>query len=351
MNQRASATIFGNNFIWFFLLLQLLTTSTAATAQTLGANRGDAAGSGGNRSIQGKIFVPSGKTPESGIKITLETPYSGTRITFTDTDGGFTFNNLTGGPYQVTIDAGKEYEIVRESINLEGSAPVYQIPVYLHLKPESNPAFAGVPKPAIDLYNKAADAAHKGDSKKAVEYLVGAVNLYPQFTLALNDLGLQYMKLGEMDKAATIYETLLKLKPSETPAHLNLGIALYNISSALLSEKKVDEAHEKTAAAEKHLRTALTLNSPGPSAHYYLGLTLIRLRQYPEAQKEMEMAIASGGDSLALAHKYLGGLYMSAKRSKDAADQLEKYLQLDPKAADAEKIKETIKQLRSQKQG
>src|SRR2546423_14529084 len=90
---------------------------------------------------------------------------------------------------------------VRESINLEGSAPVYQIPVYLRFKPDSNPAFAGMPKPAIDLYNKAADAAHKGDSNQAIQFLRGALDLYPEFAVALSDLGLQYMKLNEMAEA------------------------------------------------------------------------------------------------------------------------------------------------------
>jgi regulator of sirC expression with transglutaminase-like and TPR domain len=61
----------------------------------------------------------------------------------------------------------------------------------------------------------------------------------------------------------------------------------------------------------------------------------------------MESAIANGGQDLALAHKYLGGLYLSSNRSKDAADQLEKYLELDPKAPDAERIRGTIKDLRS----
>ena len=46
-------------------------------------------------------------------------------------------------------------------------------------------------------------------------------------------------------------------------------------------------------------------------------------------------------------NKYLGGLYMSAKRNKEAADHLEKYLQLDPKARDADQIRNTIKDLRS----
>jgi len=38
---------------------------------------------------------------------------------------------------------------------------------------------------------------------------------------------------------------------------------------------------------------------------------------------------------------------MSAHRNKEASDELEKYVQLEPKAADAERIKGTIKDLRS----
>ena len=38
---------------------------------------------------------------------------------------------------------------------------------------------------------------------------------------------------------------------------------------------------------------------------------------------------------------------MSTGKKQQAADELEKYLKLDPKAADAERIKGTIKDLRS----
>jgi regulator of sirC expression with transglutaminase-like and TPR domain len=62
----------------------------------------------------------------------------------------------------------------------------------------------------------------------------------------------------------------------------------------------------------------------------------------------MEATIKNGGENIALAHRTLGGLYMSEHRNKEAADELEKYLLLDPKAPDADKIKESVKQLRSQ---
>jgi uncharacterized protein HemY len=125
----------------------------------------------------------------------------------------------------------------------------------------------------------------------------------------------------------------LKLTPNDSHAHLNLGIALYN-------QKKFDDA-------QTHLREAIKLNNADPVAHYYLGMTLVSAKQYGEAEKELEAAVANGGDNLALAHKYLGGLYLSSKKNQQAADELEKYLKLDPKAADAERIKGTIKDLRS----
>jgi tetratricopeptide (TPR) repeat protein len=115
-------------------------------------------------------------------------------------------------------------------------------------------------------------------------------------------------------------------------AHLNLGIALYNL-------KKLSEA-------EPHLREAIKLNGKMAKAHYYLGLTLLAAKQYDEAQAEFELTISNGGENFALAHKFLGGLYMGAHKNQQAADELDKYLKLDPKAPDAERIRGTIKDLR-----
>ena len=159
-----------------------------------------------------------------------------------------------------------------------------------------------------------------------------AVSVSPTFAPAQRELGSQYMKLNSFDKAAETYDAFLKLQPTDASAHLNLGIALYNLN--------------KLEPAESHLREALKQSSSGPMAHYYLGLTLIKTKRYPEAQQEMESAIANGGANLAQAHKFLGGLYISVHKNKEAADELEKYLQLDPKAANADQLRNTIKELR-----
>jgi thioredoxin-like negative regulator of GroEL len=322
-----------------------------ANAQAVGSTRGLSIGDGTN-TIQGRVFFPSGEQ-NSGkmIKLRLESADSGGEASAaTDQDGVFRFNGLRAGHYTVVVDGGKEYESTREPVTIDpiGGGRVVQVNIQLRPKADaSNPAFAGVPQAALDFYQKGMSAAQKGNAKSAVEFLGKAVAAYPNFSMALSDLGTQYMKLLQWDKAAETFEALLKQKPNDATARLDLGIALYNISGALQTDKKMDEANQKLTQAESHLREALKLKSTGPSAHYYLGMTLIKLRRYDEAQSELESTIKNGGDGIALAHKYLGGLYMSAHRNKEASDELEKYVQLEPKAVDAERIKGTIKDLRS----
>lgn len=329
----------------------ILSISLAANAQAVGSSRGLSSGDG-NHSIQGRIFFPPGQPVNSRVvKVSLETNNSiGGTTTMSDEDGTFRFNSLRPGSYAVVIEGGKQYDTVREPVTIEitGAAPVIQVNIQLRPKVDaSNPAFAGVPKDALDFYQKGSIAAQKGNSKSAAEFLSKAVAAYPQFSAALSDLGIQYLKLGQMDQAAETFEALVKLKPGDAAAQLDLGIALYNQGNAFVTQQKLDEAQKKLDGAEAHLREAIKLNSPGPTAHYYLGLTLLKFKAYDEAQKEFELAISNGGENLAQAHRFLGGLYQKAQRNKEAADEMEKYLKLDPKAPDADHIRDIMKSLRA----
>jgi tetratricopeptide (TPR) repeat protein len=301
-----------------------------------GSSRGPTTGSG-NNTIQGRVHFPSGQSTGT-VKVNLESTssFGSSSSTATDQDGTFRFRGLEPGNYTVVVDAGNQYEKAREPVTIdhESRGRMVQVAIQLHLKIDaSNPAFAGVSEKALNLYQKGTAAVKKGDNKAAVQFFSDAVAAYPNFPLALGDLGMLYIKLTQMDKAAETYEELLKLKPTDAAAHLNLGIVRYN-------QKKFEEA-------ETHLRKALDLKSTGPMAHYYLGLTLVNLKRHSEALPEFEATVANGGENIALAHRYLGGLYMSANKNQQAADELEKYLKLDPKAPDAERIKGTIKDLRS----
>ena len=334
----------------FLSILLLLFLPVAVMAQ--GSGR-DSTGTGGNHIIQGKIFYPSGRRAEGTIQIKLQSYTAGEISTLADSSGSFTFTSLAPGNYTVVVNAGDDYEIAREGVTIETDVNVsrtgtpintgtrrYTVMVTLQPKPSNrakasvlNAGLVEVPENARALYEKALELSRAGNFSRAIDNLKAAISLYPKFPLALNELGVQYLKLGEALKAVEPLKSATKLNPNAFTPKLNLGIAL------LESQQFPD--------AEAQLREALKQNDLAATAHMYLGITLTRLRTYPEAEKELLRAIELGGNQVGLAHLYLGGIYWGKSQFVRAADELETYLRLTPNAQDAERVRRTIKELRS----
>jgi tetratricopeptide (TPR) repeat protein len=337
------------------LLPSLLLIALFATQVGAQGNGTAASGNGGNHSIQGKIFFPSGRRADGTIQVKLTSLNSPEITALADSSGSFTFAGLLPGNYTVIVNAGDQYEIAREGITIDSDLNLtragvalnpgsrrYTVMVTLQAKPDKNnlktgvinASLADIPENARAQYQKALDLIKTGDLRKAVEDLEAAIALYPKFALALNELGVQYLRLGEADKAVEPLRSASKLSPDGFNPHVNLGIALLET--------------RQYAEAEAHLRDALKIGST-PTAHMYLGLTLVRLKNFEEAQRELETAISGAGDSpnLAQAHRYLGGLYWNKNDYRRAVDEFEAYLRLTPNAPDAERVRGTIKELRA----
>ena len=333
----------------FLVLVIVLCVPCAALAQ--GSGR-ESTGTGGNHIIQGKIFFPSGRRAEGNIQVKLQSFGEGEISTIADSSGSFTFTSLAPGNYTVVINAGDDYEVAREGITVDSDLNLarsgvslnpgtrrYTVMVTLQVKAANrakasvvNAALAEVPTDARALYEKALQFGKSGDSEKAIENLKAALSLFPQFPLALNELGVQYLIIGQPAKAVEPLRSASKLAPEAFSPKLNLGIALL-------------ETHQITDA-ETQLRDALKISST-PTAHMYLGLTLVAARRYNEAQTELETAISHGGANLGQAHRYLGGIYLQKHEFQRAVDELETYLKLTPNAQDADRIRDTIKELRA----
>jgi Flp pilus assembly protein TadD len=319
------------------LLLFLSGGSFATYAQAVGAGRGDNAGAGGRRTIKGQIYLTQrDEKGEMRFRIRLESPDVGTLTTVTDPDGQFTFNGIGAGSYNLSVEETSVYESAHESVYIDPTSggPLVMIPIYLRRKPSADPALAGIPKAAIDAYSKGMEASRKNESQKAIDHFKTAIAAYQPFLQAHNELAVQYLKTGDLEKAGKALDAALKLKPYDFEANLNSGILL-------LQNKKFEEA-------ERPLRVAIEQRKTAATPHYYLGVALLNLKRVDEAQQELETTIKlPGGNTLAQAHRYLGGIYWSKRDYSRAADELETYLTLAPKAADAERTRAAIKDLRS----
>lgn len=331
-------------------LCALLLVAPATFAQTdtgIDSEPGDP-GIGGVNTIQGRIYTPSGRQLGRRVRVRLGGVRAEVSV-MSDDNGAFTFRRLTGGTYRLTVEAGKEFETASETVDILDSplrdrraGQIVSVQVRLKLKTDEkelkpgtvNAALAAIPKAARELYEKALVAAQAGEPKRAVEHLKKAVAVYPEFTLAFNELGVQHLRLGQTERAADALRAALKLEPETFILRLNYGIILLQ--------------RKQFAEAEGELSRAVKLGESSFAAHLYRGRALIGLRRSDEAEKELLRALALGGDEARMAHRYLGALYLEQGNIVRAVESLETYLRLDPQAGEAAQIRAIIKGLRAE---
>jgi Flp pilus assembly protein TadD len=328
--------------LFLVFLSLLLAGSVLAQISALPPSATDT-GLGGANSITGTILGPSGQPVSRRIRISLATMTRGDRVTMTDEKGNFAFRGLPPGNYSVVIDKEKEYEPVSQQVDiiqLRGSPPQsYTMNIRLALKARTearpgviNSELANVPKRALDFFTKAQELAKTGDHKGAVEQLRQAISEHPDFMLAFNELGIEYLRLNELEKADESLLSALKIDPEAFAPLLNRGIVL-------VLRKKFDEA-------ESVLRKALKVKEQSAPAHYFLGQALANLGRFDEAEKELVTAIKLGGEEMKEAHRLLAIIYSTRGDKKRAATELETYLRLAPTTPDAEQLRKVIQQLK-----
>jgi len=300
--------------------------------------------------LEGRVLLPSGFHEPLRIRLLGD---RGEQSENTDRDGRFSFRGLRPGRYTLTVEGGERFQTVSQMVEvsptgtagMQGDNPSQMASLTIRLGPRTAgppPAPGTVsanptPQAAVDLFNSAIKLAQDGDRKKAIELLKQAIAIHPQFVAALNGLGVQYMKLGDLESAAQAFDSALKIDPEDFLLHLNYGLTLFQ-------QKKYPETIQQ-------LDLALQKKEASSTAHYYKARALIALQRFDEAEVELQRTIALGGEEATVAHRYLAGIYMQKGNNAGAVSELELFLKLDPKAKEADKIRELIKQLESKKPG
>jgi len=402
------------------LFLGLILLSALPVFGQQGIDLGDNFNRGRNK-IEGKIYYPSGRPADKRFKVSLQSVGVSDMFTLSDDQGAFIFRQLPGGTYRITIDAGKEYETFFETVNVidpprrqgDNSERTIAITVFLKTKEAAtaptdtvNAALANVPKPALELYEKAQQAVKENDTQKAILLLEESVKKYPQFAEGYNELGILYMRSNKLDKAAEAFREAIKIAPDKFSYRLNCGYAyllnnkagaakteltkaveinnksiqaLILLGRAQLKSKDYSDAEktffqavglggadvnmayrflgvlynekneiEKTVSAfEKYL--SMTQEAKDGEVFVKLGRAQIKLQRYADAEKSLQKAVSLSGPETGIAYKFLGALYNEVGEAARAVEALEKYLSLTPNAKDADQVRKIIEDLRRQK--
>jgi tetratricopeptide (TPR) repeat protein len=351
LNQQRSRSHMWLQRVVVLVFVATIFPSLVSSANGQGSGR-SSVGTGGTHIIQGYVFFPSGRRAEGPIHIKLESYSAGENSLTLDASGSFQFTSLAPGSYTVVVNAGDAYEITRETVFIDTDVNLSRsgIPapstsrrysLMLHLQPKRqshvrpsviDASLAEVPDKARKLYEKALEQDRAAETLNAIDSLNAAIAIYPQFPLAANELGVQYLKLGKADKAVEALRNAIRLDPNAFNSRLNLGIAL-------LQDKQFGQARTQ-------LEEAVKRNASAPIPHMYMGLVLAHMDNDHQAEQEFLRAIDMGGGRIPQVHYYLGGLYWKLRDYAKAIEQLEKYLQLAPNAVDAPRVRETIRDLR-----
>ena len=213
-------------------------------------------------------------------------------------------------------------------------------------------ALAG--QPATDaLKLRASLLLRAGDTEGAIADFRSWLQIHPDDTMALGNLGPLLCARGEMQQAVSVLERAVALEPGSAPLRANLGGALalagrpadavraYESALALepryaLAHERLGATHEALGAAEQALaayRTALSLDPRRKFAQLGLARILLARGDVAAALVPLEAAIGLDPADVDLRGDLVRGLIQCGDNRR-AIEQLREALALDPARED-----------------
>jgi len=320
--------------VWFGLAaFFLIGTAQAVGAQTI-------------YELKGKVYGPDSK-PIANVLVTLE---NNSRAQIgqdaTNSDGRYEFDGIIAGTYYISVKPDEtKFQAVFQRIELINttaggrSSSTETVDFSLRYAPRPDQAVGTVyaqtvPSEAEKEYLSAVKSLTKGDKEQAAKQLTRAVEIFPNYFLALQQLGLLRVEKGSYEEAIEPFNRAIKVNSKAAQSYLGLGIAYLSL--------------DRPREAIQELNVAHTSDPKMFSADLYLGMALISTGDLGLAETCLKRALAVGGSTKArAAHLYLASIYNTRKQYQMAVDQLETYLHQNPKADNVANVKEAINKIRA----
>jgi tetratricopeptide (TPR) repeat protein len=364
-----------------------------------------------------QVFMPDGSLPPREIRLSLTSDGGLVETFFTDSKGRFLLTRKEGlrpdAAYTITITGdGRTFATTTQSFKLYG---VYYIPIFLRPIEDAKPNPVGVvdvseleeqvPDEARIAFASGNEAMNAGRMSEAVERFQHAINIYPKYFRALNDLGVLLIRLNKEDEAAKTFEQAIAIAPQIYYPRLNLAVIKTRqgkyleaaemldklqkehpkltairtaLADALLALNRLEEAEvhlqaalegksllpqvkgniyyqlgllhnrqRKYEAAANELALALKALPYAPRIHLQLGAALFELKRLDEAESKLQMAYKLGGPQLGGAQLLLGNLYFMQKKYDLARQAFEQYLTDVPRAPNRAEVTGVIEKIKA----
>lgn len=306
----------------------------------------------GNNSIGGHVFNKQGRPVGELIVELLNDLGSSIAQTRTGNSGRYEFRGLSQGVFQIRVlTFGTNYTSQTERVeivNFGSNSPSgtrlsgsQYLPVDFTLstpeervsrKPPGAIFAQSVPNNARKLYEQAISDLDSGKGDTGLAGLQKALEAFPSYYLALERLGVEFVKLEKYEPARTTLTQATQVNPR---AHLSfywLGLAQHKL--------------KQSAAALESFTRAVSLAPDSVNSQIWLGIALRQNGKLEQSEIHLKKAKELGKNSVPEVHWQLALLYDKLRRYTEAANELEFFLKAQPDSRDAQSIKKVIKQLR-----
>jgi predicted TPR repeat methyltransferase len=185
--------------------------------------------------------------------------------------------------------------------------------------------------------------------ESAIKSYQKAIELKPDYTGAYNNLGLMHYQQKDFTLAKDAYSKALELSPNFVNALLNSAILCAHLGELEESREKLERAFELDAHNPKILgqlaQVYLSLNEPkkaliffdeklktmpeDANTYYDIGLCLLKIEEYSDAIKSLEMALALQSPADDLYH-HLATAYLYENDVEKALNYYFRQLEIKP---------------------
>lgn len=240
----------------------------------------------------------------------------------TDKNGNFQFASLSPAEYRVTVTA-PACERLETVVMVEATAPPLLFQLRLAAQPPVPINDGAVSVQELRMSGKADSAfekgvrlLQKGDLHGSLVYFQRVLVKDPGYYRAYHNLGLAYVRLGEMARAEEDFQKSIDLT--------NGGYAPSQFALAMVLCQR-----QQFQQAERLIQNGLAMDPGSALGKYFLGLVQFALNQPAEAEKSAREALWRSANQ-ADAHILLARILEASHNPRAAMAEVAAYLNLDP---------------------
>lgn len=301
----------------------------------------------GNLSV--RVTFDHGRTCNAQVHVQLMESSGTTPVTegYTNTSGMIEFSNVRIGNYHLIV-SGEGIEETDSGVFEIGPRRLSQFQ-YVTVrragearptdsKQRSSPTVAAadlnIPAGAWNEFDKANELMKKENWEKAIERLTKALDIYPKFAAAYNNLAVVYSRLKDRVLEREALQKAISINDHFAQAYVNLA--------------RMDIVDHNFPEAEAMLNKAATSDPNNPQTLVLLANVQLLDKHYDDAIANCRKAHATPQDPHALVHYIAARALEHENHPQEALTELQTFLQEEPSGPRADAVRKEIVGLQEQ---